>query len=395
MNRPLKLPEHSLLGASAASRWLKCPGSFRLSQSAPPGTTSVYAAAGTLAHSLIEGCLQPPISRMDHTSIGNAYTVDGHTIVVDEDMVDGVNVMVDYIDRVSPDYEFMAVEQTVFLDGYFKGRVAPPVKLFGRVDVALANARMCEIVDYKNGSGVIVDPTDNPQELYYAVGIVKRLQEKRPPIVPEKIKLTIVQPHARSVAKIRSATLDYIDLLLWVDDVLIPGVDACIAPDAPLVMGSWCRFCPVSSACPALVNEAVQMAKIEFDDGRVKVDDPAELSRLLDVATRARAWCDALDAYALEQLKRQVRVPNWSLVPTRPVRKWRDEGTTISTLADLGVHDIYRSDLKSPAQIEKLVRKQKSARAWDDQLAPLVESVSSGVKLQRDGSAPFEDYELC
>jgi hypothetical protein len=276
----------------------------------------------------------------------------------------------------------------VSLDGYFRDRAPPPTRLFGTVDVALGSDQVLEIIDYKNGSGVIVDPTDNPQILYYAAGIVNEL-----PVTPAKIKLTVVQPHARSVDKVRSANLDYIDLLMWIDDVLIPGVDACAAPDAPLNMGSWCRFCPVSFACPALVAEANRMAKIQFDDDRIHIENPDELSRLLDVAQRARAWCDKLDEYATEQLKRQVRVPNWSLVPTRPVRKWRDETQAVNALADLGVHDIYRSDLKSPAQIEKLVKKQRSNKTWDDKMVPLVESVSSGMKLHRDEDAPFEDYE--
>jgi hypothetical protein len=381
MNHTPSLPAHSLLGASSAARWLKCPGSFHLSQSAPTSPASIYAATGTLAHSFIEGCLRHPISRMEYSSIGNAYTIEGHQI-----MVDGVNTMIDYIVSRLANFDTMLVETTVHLDGYFPHKM--PVKLFGTADVILINAREMEIVDYKNGSGVIVDPNDNPQTLYYAAGAMMQRQK-----IPEKIKMTIVQPHARSVAKVRSATLDYVDLMMWIDETLIPGVEACIAPDAPLVPGSWCRFCPVSFACPALVAEANRMAKLEFDDSRVKVDDPDELSRLLDVAQRARAWCDAVEAFALDQLKRQVRVPNWSLVPTRPMRRWIEEGAAAAMLNGVGAHGIYKNDLKSPAQIEKLVRKQFNNQTWDDRIAPLVENVSSGVKLQRDGSAPFEDYE--
>jgi len=385
-------PAHSLLGASSASRWLKCPGSFALSQTAPPSPTSIYAATGTLAHSFIQGCLTQPISRMEYSSIGNAYTIEGHQIIVDEDLVDGVNVMVDYIAAASSAYDTMLVESKVQLDSYFPPR-SLPVRLFGTADVVLSSPHTLEIVDYKNGSGVIVDPNDNPQTLYYAAGAIALLHTQRPPRMPEKIKMTIVQPHARSVAKVRSATLDYVDLMMWLDETLIPGVEACTAPDAPLVPGSWCRFCPVAFVCPALLAEANRMAKLEFDDSRVKVDDPEELSRLLDVAQRAKAWCEALEGFALDQLQRQVRVPNWSLVPTRPTRRWTEEGAAAAMLNGLGVHFIYKNDLKSPAQIEKLVRKQFNNQTWDERIAPMVESVSSGVKLQRDGSAPFEDYE--
>lgn len=384
------LPAHSALGASAASRWLNCPGSVKLSQSVPPAPTSIYAATGTLAHMFIERGLKPPIKRMEHGQIGLGYTIEGHDITVDEDLVDGVNVMLDYVKQRRVDFDELHTEMTVHLDGYFTP--PPPVRMFGRTDVVLISRREVEIVDYKNGSGVIVEPENNPQTLYYAAGVIAWLRRRVPPYLPAKVKTTIVQPHARSVAKVRSATLDVVDLMMWVDEVLVPGVAACSVPDAPLVPGSWCRFCPVSSSCPALISEANRMAKLEFNDEGLKLDDPTEMSRLLDVATRARAWCDALEAVALDQLKRQVRIPGWTLAPTRPTRKWSDERAAGDQLHALGVVDAWRTDLKTPAQIEKLVRKQLSNRAWDEQLSPLVESVSSGVKLARDDAAPFEDF---
>ena len=388
---------HSLLGASGASRWLRCPGSFRLMEHAPSAAPSIHAATGTLAHDWIERLLKHPNDRT-RLRAGDTYQIEGHTIAVDDDFMDGVDTMLTYVRQVSRDYDLMAVEQRVSLDGYFSHRAPPPVPLFGRVDVALASPRMVEIVDYKNGTGVIVDPTDNPQTLYYAAGAVWALQRRRPPIVPAKIRTTIVQPHARSVAKVRSATIDYLDLMFWVDDVLIPGVEACAAPDAPLVPGPWCRFCPVSLACPALLAEANRMAKIEFDDDRVRVEDDAELSELLDTAAKARAWCDAIERYALEELKRQRRVPNWGLEPTRPVRRWRDDATTVRVLNGMNVpdEDIYKpTEVRSPAQIEKLVRRRVSPAVWDAQLAPLVESVSSGVKLHRERMPAAEDFDPC
>ena len=77
------------------------------------------------------------------------------------------------------------------------------------------------------------------------------------------------------------------------------------------------------------------MAKRDFAD-HVLPDDPAELARNLDTAERAQMWINALQAYALEQLQRQVRVPGWELVPTRPTRKWIDDETvTAGTLKTL------------------------------------------------------------
>lgn len=393
---------HSLLGASAASRWLNCPGSFALSQQAPPSRSSIYAATGTLAHTYIERILTRTIRearnarlllgmQLDPALIGSVHRVDGHDIVVDEDFIEGVNLMLNYVASVAPAYDMLRAELTVHLDHYFKHRTPPPVKLFGRTDVVLLGPHMLEIIDYKNGSGIIVDPHDNPQMLYYAAGVIAVVSRMKPPVDVHTVKLTVVQPHARSIAKVRSATIDYVDLMLWVDDVLIPGVDACTADDAPLVIGSWCRFCPVSFACPALIHEATRMAKIEFDDKKL-ADDPNELSRQLDIAERASVWIEAIRAHALERLLRQERIPNWGLTPTRPVRRWTDEQAAeqVTTMLGLSPGDTHRSELKSPAQMEKLIQKRVSHSAWDKHLAPLVESRSSGMKLLRENEPEME-----
>ena len=48
------MPEvHALLSASAAERWMNCPGSVAATKDLP-SSTSVYAEEGTLAHSLCE-----------------------------------------------------------------------------------------------------------------------------------------------------------------------------------------------------------------------------------------------------------------------------------------------------------------------------------------------------
>ena len=47
---------HSTFSASAASRWLACPGSIVLSHGLPD-SSSKYSAAGTVAHGLLEAYL--------------------------------------------------------------------------------------------------------------------------------------------------------------------------------------------------------------------------------------------------------------------------------------------------------------------------------------------------
>jgi hypothetical protein len=198
--------------------------------------------------------------------------------------------------------------------------------------------------------------------------------------------MTIVQPHAQGVSPIRSWEIDVVDLLMWVDEVLVPGVEACAQPDAPLVPGTWCRFCPVSHACPKLMADALEMAKAEFDDYQPP-GDTDELARALDAAERAELWIARIREFAIDRLEHQVRIPGWGLVPTRPTRKWLAPDTDIATqLQALGAsHDeIWETRVRSPAQIERHLHRTRKGRLIWDQAAVMIEARSSGLKLGRD-----------
>ena len=374
---------HSLLGASGAYRWLACPGSFKLSQSAPHRPSSIYAATGTAAHQMIEAHAKAGRLDVDLEALGDVVQIEGHAVTIDMDLITGVETMLDYIYRNQEAQ--VTVETQVALDSYFK--LPPPVPMFGTLDAVLVDIQRrtigLEIVDYKNGAGVTVSPVENPQLLYYAAGALASLAPKQRDWV-DHIKLTIVQPHAAGVAPIRSWETTSLDVLMWVDDVLVPGVEACAQPDAPFNAGTWCRFCPVAHACPLLHEAAVTAAQAEFDDLLLD-SSPVPLLAMndaLDIAERAQLWADRVREFAVDQLKSQVRIPGWGLVPTRPMRKWKDEDDAERTLTNgFGLGDIWERKLRSPAQIEK---RCPSVRPY---LAPLTESVSSGVKLARTSDA--------
>ena len=53
----LEQRQHSLLAASAASRWMACPGSIRMTRGVPE-EASPYAEEGNVAHEISRICLQ-------------------------------------------------------------------------------------------------------------------------------------------------------------------------------------------------------------------------------------------------------------------------------------------------------------------------------------------------
>ena len=386
-------PAHSPLGASGADRWLNCPGSYRESLKAPARRASIYAATGTVAHEFIEGVLRKfiefravglgcPDKFESPFQLDDTRVVEGHAVTVDMEMLDGVDAMVSYVlGRWEEDME-MLVEHHVSLDKYWTSpKEQPPVAMFGRCDVLLRNpfTRTLELVDYKNGSGIAVNPEGNSQLLYYAAGALALPENS----TVEHVILTVVQPNTRSQHKSVSWTTTALDVRKWVDDVLKPGVRAVMAQDAPLHMGRWCRFCPALSQCPAHIDAASEAAKTDFAEPG-QTFSPPEMARLLDLAENVTRWADAIRERAHEDLRGGDKaIPGWQLVPTRPVRSWDTKGlSAYLAKLDLPITGMQRTQWVSPAQVEK----DLTPEAWAC-LSPFVVSKSSGTKLARSDAA--------
>lgn len=264
---------HSRLGASSAKRWMTCPGSFKLHEEAPHGGTSVYAAAGTVAHALAETALELG-EAADKVPVGQFVQNQGHEIVVDEEMRAAIGVYLDAVRaRVSAGIESRH-EQRVTLNPWWAGETPPPVPMFGTVDTWIWRPRSgcLTIMDFKYGSGVYVQHTDNPQLLYYAAGALLLV----PRDLVRTVELVVVQPRARGQDPVRSETIDALDLRVWIDTQLKPAVAAVQDPDAPLVPGAHCRFCAAKPTCPARANMANDRAREDFPEE----PEGAGLSRL-------------------------------------------------------------------------------------------------------------------
>ena len=102
---------------------------------------------------------------------------------------------------------------------------------------------------------------------------------------------------------------------------------------------------------------------------------PAEVALL-------EQWIADLRALAHQALEAGVEVTGWKLVEKRATRKWVDEEKTAASLSEQFTHDeIYDQKLKSPAQMEKLLKKSGMEIPEG-----LVVAVSSGTTI-----APEDD----
>jgi hypothetical protein len=370
MPAPFGSRRHAELGASSAHRWMGCPGSVRLAASVE-AAPSAYAEEGTAAHMLAERCLSGGVDAA--ALIGRE--LNGH--VVDAEMADYVQVYLDAVRAELGRGDLLLVEQHFSLE-----RLDPPAEMFGTADAVIYKSawRRLVVFDLKYGAGVPVEAARNPQARYYALGACLALDH----LVVSEVEVVIVQPRAPHPAgPVRRESVPAFELLEWSAD-LLDAAERALDPDAALVPGDWCRFCPVAGVCPALRERALTTAQIEFGEAPLySPPDPAtltpdEVGRLLSAAELVELWIRALRAHAHAELEACRPVPGWKLVPKRATRRWRDEDTAPAQLQDLGLaeDELFVRKLRSPAQVEKLLGSKRKR-----EIAALVVAESGGATL--------------
>lgn len=370
---------HSKIGASSSKRWMTCPGSVRLVESVPKSASSVYADEGTAAHALAELCLNAPLAPQPHAFIGE--TVGDKGFKVTKDMADAVKVYVDYIRGLNLP---VSVECRFDLSSIYPG-------MFGTADAVAFDKKtqVLHVIDYKHGAGVAVEVENNTQLLYYAVGSAH--ENTQYPFV--SVRLTVVQPRCpHPDGPVRSWDVDGFDLLLWTAD-LVEAAKRAEDPNAPLISGEHCRWCPAAGICPKLRADALAAAEKDFEDVTYT---PEELAEALDQVPRVEAWVKAVREFAYAEAERGFCPPGYKLVAKRASRKWTNEDEVAAVLNKWGFadDDIYApAKLKSPAQLEKAIGKQEL------DMSGYVVAESTGLTLvpitdRRQGvlSGPMADF---
>ena len=342
--------EHSELSASSCYRWWNCPGSVTLSRGVQSRDT-IYAAEGTAAHELAELCLTNKQSAVEYIDRVITVDVNGEPVdfVVDDAMADAVQVYLDFVRAIPGE---LSVEKRIRLDA-----IGAPAPMFGTCDAFVYDraTQTLHIVDLKYGKGKRVIAQGNPQGLYYARGAILGLGPDQP---VKRVLVTIAQVRVRD--GITTAEYSPIDLFDWTND-LLDHAEAALAPDAPLVPGDWCEYCPAKGcrARAAATLEAAQIAFAEAVDPDATVTlpstlllSPAELSALKAKGAQVRKFFDAVDEAVEAELKAGREVPDWKLVESEArVEKWREkESDVVGVLVKAGISPWQPQKLSSPAQ---------------------------------------------
>jgi hypothetical protein len=379
---------HAELSASSSERWTTCYGSVALSAGVP-NLTSKYAAEGTAAHHIAACCLNGGADPRDF--LGETALVEGFIIDLDEELIAAVEEYLEYVNSTSRPDDVCAVEQS-FTPAMKK--LHP--KFGGSTDYVRwrASEQLLEIMDYKHGAGVPVDVDDNKQLKYYALGALL----SNPQWGAETVKITIVQPRCdHEQGRIRSYTFPAIDLVDYAGE-LVEAAKRTEEFGADLVPSKKaCKWCPANAAnkCPAIEMQTREMVSASFDMLQPEKYSLEQIAEFLEKAPLVEARISALREFAYQRACAGETVPGFKLVDKRATRKWKDEEHAKSQLGGIP-GALTEPEMRSPAQLEKLVGKKKFAQYGD-----LVEKSSSGHTLVPDtdnrpsiATAQLTDFEI-
>lgn len=374
-----EIKAHAKYSASGSERWVSCPGSIKLSEKAPPQRESKYAKEGTEAHACLEFMLRLYITGL---STSESVHQTAKTKKWDSEMMQHACKALLWIEANYPlarKNKQLLAEQRVDASPFTcEGQ-------FGTLDCAIVDEfGTLTVIDYKYGAGVAVEPKENMQLIYYALGLAYKFD-----LNFSDVELVIIQPRAYrdDGQTIRTWKCSMDELLSYV--VLFKvGVDNCESPNAPLNSGDWCRWCPAATICPEIKNKAFKSAQIAFadDTGIESIPEPhsiqiENLGTILDACERLEVWMGKVREHAVHVLERGERVSGFKLVAKRSVRKWVNaDSVRLEAKKRFGTSAFEEPKLLTPAQLEKRLGREK-VKAFINRQST---SISTGVTLARE-----------
>jgi hypothetical protein len=358
--------QHSnIVGGSTAKRVINCPGSVALVQKMPPKPSSKYADEGTLLHDTIAehlATLQPLESFLGKKYEDQVLTQD----LIDDKLVPALALL----DEIDPKQEMSYEVETRV--GF--GDLLPGV--FGSTDFVGRLGDKAVVLDWKFGDGVVVSAEENEQLMFYAAAAMRTDALKWAFEGATEIECVIVQP-----PMIRRWTTTP-ERIAQFEHQLVRAVKAAQQPDAGLKAGDHCRWCAAKPVCPQMTGAVDRALQVQL-----KEIDAATLGQYLNQADTLEGWITDLRALAFQMLEKNIPVPGYKIVQKQARRQWADETKATAALHDMGVPrgELFSpEEIRSPAQIEKVLKKRKLALPDD-----LVKSVSSGTTLaSEDDSRP-------
>lgn len=388
------MPEvHALLSASSSKQWLNCPPSARL-QLSFPNESSVYAEEGTFAHSVCEYKVKKYLrERVKRPQSEEFYTeeIDQITDIYAEFVISIIEAM-----KQNGCEPLVLVEERVNYS-----HIAPSG--FGTADMLIigkdeSGKGLLHIADFKTGRGIFVNANHNTQMMLYALGGLNAYGYIYP---IETVRMSIIQPRLENISTFECSREE---LEAWGEKIK-PTAKLAFEGKGEQKAGEWCFFCRAKPVCQACKDEAMALCKEEFldldaqdggafmEDTRAAPDDEnnmmveesdmtapyepdtetpvfkqpglvplSELAEILPTLNRISSWIDSVFAFvSSEAINHGVEIKGYKVVEGRSKRVFTDTKAVVQTAMDNGYTDLYKQQLITLTEFEKMMGKKKFA----------------------------------
>lgn len=330
------MAEHAKYSPSAASRWIKCPGSIDL-EAKFPDTEGHAAARGTVIHAMAAWALSPDSADPLAFFPGKHWLVfypdcpsEMAGLPITQDMIDVTAGYVRFIERMREELLGANVAGAFLIEH----RLYDSPKLFGTVDALLIFEKTMRVVDLKTGRNA-VSPERNSQLMTYA-GIALQDFTK-----VERVELIIYQDGEAKA---------------WETDARairqhMAKVYAAMKDDY-LAAGEHCEWCKAAAICPE-VNALV--AAPRTPPAEMGDYTPEQYAELLGQMTAIRKWLDEAKGHVLNLMQQGVEIPGYKRIEKVSNVKWHDEDAARATLVSHfpGKKVLNPGALRTPTQLKK------------------------------------------
>lgn len=345
---------HALLSASSAHRWLACPPSA-VAAEAYTNEGTEFTREGTLAHEVAECAARLSMSTHDPRRVGDLFLPTEKNLVTQE-MLDHAEGYADYIQELTktPDAIVLLEQRVDFSPWVPQG--------FGTCDCIIIQGNVLTIIDYKYGVGVPVSAVDNPQMKLYALGA---LNDYGIAYDVTRVEMHIYQPRINNIS---DCSLMVEDLLEWAEKTVKPTAAKAVKGKGDYAAGEWCKFCPHAGRCRQLTKTCTEYVETHSLRVAVPVLAPHEVAEVLAMEPLVTLWLKRVKAQAMTTLMEGGEVPGYKVVEGRASRDWVDELRVAERLraADFATEDFTKTELLSPAAMEKAIGKKKVAELLPD-----------------------------
>lgn len=362
------MSDHAMLSPSKRSRWALCPGSIREEAKYPDTGSGPAAADGTHSHTLLEHCIKNGLSD-PMTQVGDKFEDDDGDFIVDQARAARVKSAIEYIRERSMNGLFSVISEQKVDPEFLLGRK----DLSGTVDCQIIGPDFLELIDYKDGMGVVT-AEGNMQLEQYAYGVLAGYKLPVNGAFPfSRVIMTIVQPKL-ALKGMKPITSHEVTVKSLMDNIgtIVLQAAATDKPDAPLVPGeSQCKFCRAKGSCAALagnvmkevgimfqpvVTETLDVAQQSADKDPAQMDD-AQIRQIMEAAPLMRQLLEAVEKEAMRRMESGISIPGLKLVHGRGSRAWAlPEEEMAEKLIKMGIPKsaVYETKLVTPAKAEKL-----------------------------------------